>query len=268
VANQITSEISVITPLYIREKYNTAPSTNGTAIALLKNGDVIVVSQRGGTVEQLSPSKRVVLASGFDHPHGVVVTSLDEIYVSEPTTGTIYQVLKNGDKKVLIQGLDGITALASDGYGGLLGVQTKYGNILTITRQGVAKLWVGGLENPTDISKDAFGYVNVSLRGTGHKDGSVVRIISGQKPILIQGGLDEPEGITSDALGNVFFVESGTHRVWEYMNSLGAQIVTEATGDSAQPIAIVSDAKGSVFVLEHGPNRVVRYILSAHSASM
>jgi hypothetical protein len=52
------------------------------------------------------------------------------------------------------------------------------------------------------------------------------------------------------------------------MNSLGAQIVTEATGESAQPMAIVSDAKGSVFVLEHGPNRVVRYILSAHSASM
>ena len=268
VANQVTSEISIITPLYIREKYNMAPSTNGTTVGLLKNGDVIVVSQRDGCVEQLSPEKRVILASGFDHPYGVVVTSLDEIYVSEPLTGTIYQVFKNGDKKVLVKGLDDITALASDGYGGLLGVQTKYGNVLTISRQGVAKLWVGGLENPTGISKDAFGFVNVSLGGTGHKDGSVVRIISGQKPTLIQGGLDRPSGITSDALGNVFFVESGTHRVWEYMNSLGAQIVTEATGDSATPITIVSDAKGRVFVLEHGPNRVVRYILSAHSVSM
>ena len=268
VANQVTSEISVITPLYTREKYNTAPSTNGTAVALLKNGDAVVVSQREGTIEQLSPTKRTILASGFDHPHGVVVTALDEIYVSEPNSGTIYQVLKNGQKKVLVTGLDGITALASDGYGGLLGVQTKYGNVLTISRQGVAKLWVGGLDNPTDICKDAFGYVNVSLSGTGHKDGSVIRIVSGQKPILIQGGLDKPSGITSDALGNVFFVESGSHRVWEYMNSLGSQIVTEAKEDAAEPIAIVADARGSVFVLEHGPNRVVRYILSAQSASM
>jgi len=268
VANQVTSEISVITPLYTREKYNTAPTTNGTAVGLLKNGDAIVVSQREGTIEQLSPTKRTILASGFDHPHGVAVTALDEIYVSEPNSGTIYQVFKNGQKKVLVTGLDGITALASDGYGNLLGVQTKYGNVLTISRQGVAKLWVGGLDNPTDLCKDAFGYVNVSLRGTGHKDGSVIRIIAGQKPILIQDGLDRPTGITSDALGNVFFVESGSRRVWEFMNSLGSQIVTEAKEDTAQPVAIVSDAKGNVFVLEHGPNRVVRYILSAQTASM
>jgi sugar lactone lactonase YvrE len=85
---------------------------------------------------------------------------------------------------------------------------------------------------------------------------------------LIQDGLDRPTGITSDALGNVFFVESGSRRVWEFMNSLGSQIVTEAKEDTAQPVAIVSDAKGNVFVLEHGPNRVVRYILSAQTASM
>jgi sugar lactone lactonase YvrE len=268
VANQVTSEISVITPLYTREKYNTAPTANGTAVGLLKNGDAVVVSQGEGTIEQLSPTKRTVLASGFDHPLGVAVTALDEIYVSEPNSGTIYQVLKNGQKKVLVTGLDGITALASDGYGGLLGVQTKYGNVLTISRQGVAKLWVGGLDNPTDLCKDAFGYVNVSLRGTGHKDGSVIRIISGQKPILIQDGLDKPSGITSDALGNIFFVESGSRRVWEFMNSLGSQIVTEAKEDAGEPVAIVSDARGSVFVLEHRPNRVVRYILSAQTASM
>jgi sugar lactone lactonase YvrE len=108
----------------------------------------------------------------------------------------------------------------------------------------------------------------VTLNGTGHKDGSVVRIISGQQPTLIQGGLDEPSAITADALGNVFFVESGTHRVWEFMNSLGAQIVSEASGYSGQPIAIVTDAKGNVFVLEQHPNHVVRYILSAHATSM
>jgi len=268
VANQVTSEILVITPLYFREKYNAAPSSNGTALGLLKNGDLVVVSQRKGTIEQLSPTTRTVLASGFNNPSGVVVTSLDEIYVSEPNSGTIYQVLKNGQKKVLVTGLDGITALTSDGYGGMLGVQTKHGNILTISRQGVAKTWVGGLQGPTGISKDAFGFVNVTLNGTGHKDGSVVRIISGQQPTLIQGGLDEPSAITADALGNVFFVESGTHRVWEFMNSLGAQIVSEASGYSGQPIAIVTDAKGNVFVLEQHPNHVVRYILSAHATSM
>jgi hypothetical protein len=268
VANQVTSEISVITPLYVREKYSAAPSSNGTALGLLKNGDAVVVSQRKGTIEQLSSTTRTVLASGFNNPSGVVVTSLDEIYVSEPNSGTIYQVLKNGQKKVLVTGLDGITALTSDGYGGMLGVQTNHGNILTISRQGVATTWVGGLKGPTGISKDAFGFVNVTLNGTGHKDGSVVRIISGQQPTLIQGGLDEPSAITADALGNVFFVESGTHRVWEFMNSLGAQIVYEASGGSAQPIAIVTDAKGSVFALEQHPNRVVRYILSAHATSM
>jgi serine/threonine-protein kinase len=268
VANQLTSEISVITPLYLHEKYNTTPSSNATSVGLLKNGDAIVVSQAKGTVEQLSPHKRTILASGFIHPSGVVVTALDEIYVSEPKSGTIYQVLKSGEKKVLLTGLDGITALASDGYGGMLGVQSKYGNILTISRQGVSRLWVGGLQNPTDLTKDAFGFVNVTLGGTGHKDGSVIRIISGQKPTVIQSGLDEPTGITSDSLGNTFYVESGAHRVWEYMNALGGQIVAQRSEDAGTPVGIVSDAKGNVYVMEHSPNRLVRYILTAHAAAM
>ncbi|MEI8148131.1 MAG: NHL repeat-containing protein [Actinomycetes bacterium] len=268
VANQRTSEISVITPLYLHEKYNTAPSSNATSVGLLKNGDAIVVSQKKGTVEQLSPHKRTVLASGLIHPSGLVVTALDEIYVSEPNSGTIYQILKSGDKKVLTKGLDGITALTSDGFGGMLGIQSKYGNILTISRQGVSTLWVGGLQNPTDITKDAFGFVNVTLGGAGRKDGSVIRIVAGQKPTVIQSGLDHPTGITSDSLGNIFYVESGAHRVWEYMNALGGQIVAQASEDSATPIAIVSDAKGNVYVMEHIPNRLVRYILTAHAASM
>ncbi|MCX6507918.1 MAG: NHL repeat-containing protein [Actinobacteria bacterium] len=268
VANQITSDISVITPLYLRKNYNTAPSSNATSVALLKNGDAIVVSQRKGTVERLSSSKRTTLCSGLDHPYGLVVTSLDEIYVTEPNSGTIYQILKNGDKKILMTGLDGITALASDGYGGMLGVQPKFGNLLTISRQGVSALWVGGLQNPTGVAKDAFGFVNVTLGGTGHKDGSVIRIVSGQQSMVIQSGLDDPAGIASDSLGNIFYVESGAHRVWEYMNALGGQIVAQGSEDRGKPIAIVADSKGDVYVLEHSPNHLVRYILTAHSASM
>jgi hypothetical protein len=234
----------------------------------LRNGAAVVVSRNKGTLEELTSTKRVTLASGFDHPAGVVVTSLDEIYVSEPSTGTIYQVHKDGEKTVLTTGLYGITALTSDGYGGIIGVQTKFGNLLTISRQGVSKLWVGGLDHPTDVVKDAFGYVNVTLRGTGHKNGSVVRIIEGQTPVVIQSGLNDPTGITADALGNIFYVESGAHRIWEFMNALGSQIVSQASDKVGMPIVVVSDFKGDIYVLEHKPNALVHYILKANSTTM
>ena len=106
------------------------------------------------------------------------------------------------------------------------------------------------------------------MRGTGHKNGSVVRIIEGQTPVVIQSGLNDPTGITADALGNIFYVESGAHRIWEFMNALGSQIVSQASDKVGMPIVVVSDFKGDIYVLEHKPNSLVHYILKANSTTM
>jgi len=268
VANQETSEVMIITPLYKPVKYNVAPSSVGSAVGILKDGSAVVVSQEKGTIEKLTATEATILASGFDHPAGVVVTALDEIYVSEPNSGSVYRVFADGRKKKILSGYQGITALASDGYGGMYGVQPEFGNLLTISRQGVAKILVGGLDRPTDVTRDAYGYIDVSLAGKKRNGGSILRIRPGDTPVILATGLKNPTGISADDLGNVFYVEEGTGRVWEYMNALGAQIVAENSAKSGHPLVVASNANGDVFVLQSNPNRILRYILTAHASPM
>ena len=150
----------------------------------------------------------------------------------------------------------------------MYGIQPEFGNLLTISRQGVTKILVGGLDHPTDVTRDAYGYIDVSLAGKKRNGGSILRIRPGDTPVILATGLKNPSGISADDLGNVFYVEEGTGRVWEYMNALGAQIVAENSAKTGHPLVVASSTNGDVFVLQSNPNRILRYILTAHASPM
>jgi sugar lactone lactonase YvrE len=128
---------------------------------------------------------------------------------------------------------------------------------------------VGGLDHPTDVIQDAFGYINVTVAGHKKNDGKVLRLIPGRKMQTLHENLERPIGISADANGNLFYIEEGTSRVWEYMGSLGLQVVSErGVNTKGIPLALASDRDGNVFVLQNHPNRVYRFELSYHTTSM
>ena len=269
VADATKSEVQVITPLYTPKRQTAAPTQPGTAVALGRDDAAYVVSSDAGTLEKLTPDGASIIARGFQHPEGVAVNALDEIYVSEKDTGKLYRVSEQGKKTVVARGVTGIGAISADGYGGLFAVQNKLGNLLTISRDGVVKLLVGGLDHPTDVIQDAYGYIDVTIAGHKKNDGKVLRIIPGQKLKIIHDNLERPVGITADGSGNLFYIEEGTSRVWEYMGPLGLQIVSErGVNTKGVPLALASDHDGNVYLLQDQPNRVYRYFLSYHATSM
>ena len=269
VADAGTSEVMIITPLYTPKRQTTAPTQPGTAVALAAGGKAYVVSSEAGTLEELTADSATVIARGFKHPEGVAVNALNEIYVSEKDTGKIYRVSTSGKKTVIAKGITGVGALSADGYGGLFAVQNEFGNLLTITRDGVVKLLVGGLDHPTDLIQDAYGYIDVTIAGHKKNDGKVIRIAPGQQIQTIHDNLERPIGISADASGNLFYIEEGTGRVWEYMGLLGLQVVSErGVNTKGVPLALASDREGNVFLLQNHPNRVYQFILSYHATSM
>lgn len=269
VVDSATSEVQIITPLYTPRRENAAPTQPGTAVALSNDGSAYVVSSEAGTLEKLTDDSTTIIAKGFQHPEGVAINALNEIYVSEKDTGKVYRVSEKGRKTMIASGITGIGALSADGYGGLFAVQNKLGNLVTITRDGKVTLLVGGLDHPTDVIQDAFGYINVTVAGHKKNDGKVLRLIPGRKMQTLHENLERPIGISADANGNLFYIEEGTSRVWEYMGSLGLQVVSErGVNTKGIPLALASDRDGNVYVLQNHPNRVYRFELSYHTTLM
>ena len=270
VADARTSEIQVITPLYTPRRIAAAPTEPGSAVALVDNTTAYVVSGKAGTLEKLTDKGAKIIARGFREPRGVAVNALGEIYVSDAGSGKIYRVEEaTGKKTVIAKGLTGVGALSADGYGGLFAVQEEFGNLLTVTRDGIVKLLVGGLDHPTDCIQDAYGYIDVTLAGHKKSDGKVIRFAPGQQVQIVHDNLERPVGISADANGNLFYIEEGTDRVWEYMGLLGLQIVSErGVTTRGNPLALASDGDGNVYLLQDHPNRVYKFVLSYHATPM
>jgi hypothetical protein len=133
----------------------------------------------------------------------------------------------------------------------------------------VVKLLVGGLDHPTDLIQDAYGYIDVTVAGHKKNDGKVLRIVPGQQVQIIHDNLERPVGISADGSGNLFYIEEGTGRVWEYMGLLGLQVVSErGVNTKGVPLALASDHDGNAYLLQNYPNRVYKYVLTYHATSM
>ena len=273
IADAGTSEVQVLSPLYTPERLGAVPTQPGTAVALdNKDGSAFVVSASSGTVEHLTAhGRRIIVKAGvLKHPMGVAINALDELYVSEHDTGLIYRVDKNtGALTQIASGIVGITAITPDGYGGLFGVQPGLGNLTTITRDGKTGLLVSGLDNPADVIQDAYGYIDVAISGSKKANGIIEQFKPGGTPNVIARGLKHPNGVAADSNGNIYYIESGTGRIWESMGPLGLQIVSErGVSSKGTPTALASDADGNVYVLQASPNSVYRFILSSHASSI
>jgi hypothetical protein len=134
--------------------------------------------------------------------------------------------------------------------------------LYTISAQGVVRLLVGGLHHPNDLSQDAYGYIDVAYGTPGKTDGGVIRIILGAKPQIIAQHMPAITGLTTDKNGNVFYIDSGTNQVFEYMGALGTQVAVTPQTASGTLVSLGANLHGDVYTMADRPNSVMRYGLS------
>ena len=263
VADTHGNDIRIVTPLYSGGRFGTAPSGVGTAMAVTSGGKVYAVSASTGTLEQIDDAGNQVLVKGLIYPSGVAVSAIGRWYISEPLAGKIVRVdITTGSVSPFVANLKGVTALAPDSYGGLFALNPTAGNLYTISAQGVVRLLVGGLHHPNDLSQDAYGYIDVAYGTPGKNDGGVIRIIPGSKPQIIAQHMPAITGLTTDKNGNVFYIDSGTNQVFEYMGALGTQVAVTPQTASGTLVSLGSNRRGDVYTMADRPNSVMRYRLS------
>ena len=263
VADTHGNDIRIVTPLYSGGAFGHAPSGIGTAMAVTADGKVYAVSASTGTLEHIDEGGNHVVVKGLAYPSGVTVSAIGRWYVSEPIAGKIVRVdITTGVVSSFVENLKGVTALAPDSFGGLFALNPTAGNLYTISAQGVVHLLVGGLHHPNDLSQDAYGYIDVAYGTPGKTDGGVIRIIPGAKPQIIAQHLHAITGLTTDKNGNVFYIDSGSNQVFEYMGALGTQVAVTPQTASGSLVSLGSNRRGDVYTLADRPNSVMRYRLS------
>jgi len=257
VADAGSGGVVLAAPLYASTSSTIGPHSPATAVSLVSDGSSYVVTSNN-TLEHVTPQGTTILVNNLDQSHGVAVSALGRIYVSQSGNGTIDQVLPDGSLKILATGLTGVTSITPDPYGGLFALEPVTGDIVAVDAQGRTRVLVQHLKDPVAITQDAYDNLDVTLAGTKSHGGEVVRVVFGGKTETLATGLSDPTSITADGNGDVFFVEHGTRRVWEIRGLLGTQIVFEGTSAKTDPVAIAADRNGNVVVMPAAAGATVR----------
>ena len=257
VADAGSGGVVLAAPLYASTSSAVGPHSPATAVSLVSDGSSYVVTSNN-TLEHVTSQGTTILVNNLDQSHGVAVSALGRIYVSQSGNGTIDQVLPDGSLKILASGLTGVTSITPDPYGGLFALEPVTGDIVAVDAQGRTRVLVQHLKDPVAITQDAYDNLDVTLAGTKSHGGEVVRVVFGGKTETLATGLSDPTSITADGNGDVFFVEHGTRRVWEIRGLLGTQIVFEGTSAKTDPVAIAADRNGNVVVMPAAAGATVR----------
>jgi sugar lactone lactonase YvrE len=251
-------DVIVNTPLYSKQTLRYGPFAPATAVAQANDGTYYVINNDAGSLMHVTAHGTTLVTGKLNQPSGVAWSALNRLYVAQSGNGTIAQVNpQTGALHVITQGLTGIGSITPDPYGNLFAIQPAQGTLLTISALGKAKYLYSGLTSPTSVVQDAYDYLNVTLSGKKAHGGAVWRIVPGGKAEVLASGLFEPSSIGADFQGNIYFIERGTHRVWEDRGLLGSQLIYSPKNWSDNPVALSVTKNGDVAIFTRQINQII-----------
>jgi hypothetical protein len=222
------------------------------------------VNEAAGTLERVTSSATTTVASNLNQPSSVAWSAINRLYVAQSGNGTIEQVNPStGALSLLANGLNDVSSITPDPYGGLFALEPTLGRLISVSAQGKVNLVLGGLVNPTSVVQDAYGYLDVTLGGTTASNGQLWRIEPGNRAYVLLKGLRHPSDAAADSNGDVFFIERGAQQVWEDRGLLGAQIVWLGTNATSVPSSILVSHGGDVLVFPESSHRIIHLIRSS-----
>jgi len=219
-------------------------------------------------------------AAQFDWMGGIAVDNADNVYVTQPSQGTIRKITSTGMVSTLA-GTVGTTGnvdapgaaarfsfpwgLAIDGSGHLYVADFNNNSIRKISPTGIVTTVSATVGSPQYIAADDVG--------------KVYKINLGSSRISETGArLDSIAGIAVDKSGNVFLADSNDHTIHRVSpsgtmsllaGSSGVEGNTDGLGSAARfrnPQGLATDSDGNVYVADSG-NNMIRKISPSGSVS-
>jgi uncharacterized protein (TIGR03437 family) len=236
----------------------------GSLVQRLLPGPARIVAGGGSTAYGDSGN---ALGARLNHPAGVAVDALGNLYIADRDNHRIRRVAPDG----IITTVAGTGVPGDAGDGGPAtqarlnapsGVSLDRAGDLYISDTGnhrVRKFTPGGLMlavtdlvAPVDAAADAAGNVYIADAGA-HR---IYRALAIGVVVTFLDGMESPGGVAVDSEGNLYFTDTATGQVWRRDSS---GIVTElGAGRFVNPRGLAVSDAGDLFVADAGLGRVLR----------
>jgi sugar lactone lactonase YvrE len=229
-------------------------------------GNVYVADSGNSTIRKISPVAVVTTWAGpghlggaadgtgstarFDHPYGVAVDGVGNVFVADSGNNTIRMVTPAGVTTTLA-GLAGQTG-SSDG----VGTTARFNSPCGVAVDGAGNVYVADSGNYTIRKITADGAVT-TMAGSARLQGSADGAGSGARFFA-------PDGVAVDSAGNVYVADSGNYAV----RKMTPEGVVSTLPGWGYPAAVAVNAAGDVYVTQFPANEFVGKITPAGTVAL
>ena len=246
-----------------------ADAGNHLVRRILLNNDIeatLITTEAGavdGSAGYDGEDKNAIISS-LDSPGGVAVNSAGEIYIADTGNQRVRAVVSAGERRPNI-----LVTVAGNGEASFSGERAPATNAT--------------LHFPSDVAIDANGNLYLSdtdnhrIRRVAHASG-IISTVAGNGVIGSRGvggrgtnaHLHSPEGLALDSDGDLYFADTGNHRVLKW--DVGSETITLIAGDGhatyrgenidakeaslSSPAAIAIDANDHLYIADAENNRI------------
>ena len=227
--------------------YDVNPGVTRTG-TLTVAGQTLTVTQAGSSYVPAPGPVTALVASGLNHPTGVAVDSMGNVYFADSNNNAIkkWTAANNTVTTLVASGLNEPDGVAVDGAGNVYFADTPTTAIKewTAANNTVTTLVSAGLNYPVGVAVDGAGNVYIAdyLNNAIKKWTAANRTVS----TLVGSGLSYPEGVAVDVAGNVYIADS-SHKAIKVWTAAKNTVTTLATSGLNSPIQIAVDGAGNVY---------------------
>jgi len=236
-----------------------APTISYSSPHVYPPGTVItpLTPTSSGVAAQGYSSSESTIASGFYYQSGIATDALGNVYVANPSAGTVEKFPSGGGTPVNIgSGFTYPTLVAIDAAGDIYVADND--DIKKIPAGGGAPVNVGSGAFVQGLAVDGSGDVFISERNTSQ----LIEFPAGGGENLI-GSFNVPYGLAFDGVGSLYVVAQGDNAVYKIPAGGGAAALVNAHFN--QPYYVSVDASGNLFV---GEGTVVTLLAGSNSSTI
>ena len=211
--------------------------------------------------------QQIALASGFQLPEGVAVSTNGTIYVADTLNNQVVTVSSTGVvRPVIVPGytLSGPGAVAVDSSGDLFIADSNNARVLELKTGGNVTLISGStLSYPASLALDSMGdlYIGDAANLAVYKVGAAALQSPNATPSPVTIGNVSglfPGALACDAAGDLYIADGSSNNIYKLpAGQTTAQNVTPAGFTLSSPSGLGFDSAGNWYVLDGGNARIV-----------